>query len=330
MAAPKTGRMADRRTVSGSAARSPGRPRALGRLALALSLVILVAGCGPAHRRLPSGSSLQTLSIDGRRRSYHLYRPASLPPNASDLALVVVLHGGFGTGAQAESAYGWDEQADRHHFVVTYPDGIDRAWSVGGGCCGRPADEGVDDAGFIEAMVAAISRDLPIDPGRVFATGISNGGLLAYRLGCDTGILAAIGPVAATLLGDCPAPHRLSIIHVHGTADHNIPYPGGTGDGFARIDGPPVPALIARWRRVDGCGPATQTTSGAVSTSRAMCPQGRTVELITIAGAGHQWPGAPNRPVLQRVLHLDPPSSALDATDAIWTFFAAHPRAAAG
>jgi polyhydroxybutyrate depolymerase len=286
------------------------------------------AGCRPATREpapaIPVGSSTQTITVDGRERSFLVYRPASVPASAP---LVVMLHGGFGTASQAESSYGWDAEADANHFVVAYPDGVNRAWAVGGGCCGTPGSTGVNDVAFVLAVVANLSERLPIDADRVYATGISNGGLLAYRLACDTRVFAAIGPDSATLLGDCPSPAPLSVIHIHGTADGNIPYDGGQGKGVARIDGPAVPDLVAMWRRVDGCADATATTVGTVTTSVATCPRGLSVELITIAGAGHQWPGSPPKPVVEKVLGLDPPSTALNATDTIWRFFADHRRA---
>ena len=115
---------------------------------------------------------------------------------------------------------------------------------------------------------------------------------MAYTLACHTTIFAAIGPDSATELGSCPAPAPLSVIHIHGTADKNIPYQGGEGDGVAHIDGPAVPAVNACWRGIDHCAAPVITTAGVVTTSTATCPAGRTVELITIAGAGHQWPGA--------------------------------------
>jgi polyhydroxybutyrate depolymerase len=87
-----------------------------------------------------------------------------------------------------------------------------------------------------------------------------------------------------------------------------------------------VPALNASWRRIDHCAAPVVKTSGVVTTSAASCPAGRTVELITIAGAGHQWPGAVPDPLAQRLLGLDPPSTALNATQVIWRFFAAHPH----
>jgi len=93
-------------------------------------------------------------------------------------------------------------------------------------------------------MVARISAETRIDPDRIYATGISTGGMLA----CDTTIFAAIGPDSATELGSCRSPAPISVIHIHGTADHNIPYHGGTGQGFAHIDGPALPVLNATWR----------------------------------------------------------------------------------
>jgi polyhydroxybutyrate depolymerase len=279
-----------------------------------------------AHVAVPVGSSTQTLEIGGRKRTFRVYRPAGL---ADPAPLVVMLHGGFGTAAQAEGYYGWDAEADAAHFLVAYPDGVDRAWNAGGGCCGTPAKQGVDDVGFITAMISTLRAEVAVDPDRVYATGISNGGLMAYRLACDTKLFAAIGPDSATLLGSCPSPAPVSVIHIHGTADHNIPYQGGPGDGPGNIDGPAVPTVVAQWRATDGCPAPTATVAGVVATSVSDCPDGRAVELITIAGAGHQWPGSPPKPVIQRLLGLDPPSKALNATDAIWRFFAAHPEVGA-
>ncbi|HKT01862.1 MAG TPA: PHB depolymerase family esterase [Rugosimonospora sp.] len=307
------------------------------RLALVCLLGLALTGCtGPRAGRgttptapaAPAavGASTQIIDVDGRQRSFILYRPAGLP--AAPVPLVVMLHGGFGSGSQAEGAYGWDAQADAGHFLVAYPDGVQRAWAVGGGCCGTPGRTGVDDVAFISRMVAAIGARVPVDPARVYATGISNGGMMAYRLACDTSLFAAIGPDSATLLGTCPHPAPVSVIHIHGTADQNIPYNGGQGSGVARIDGPPVPSVVAMWREVDQCPAPSTTTAAPVTTATAGCPHGRSVELITIAGAGHQWPGGVSKPELERLLKLDPPSTALNATATIWQFFAAHPKPA--
>ncbi|GAA4249990.1 extracellular catalytic domain type 1 short-chain-length polyhydroxyalkanoate depolymerase [Dactylosporangium darangshiense] len=242
--------------------------------------------------------------------------------------LVMMLHGGFGTGEQAEGYYGWDALADAEGFAVVYPDGLDRAWNVGGSCCGVPGRAGVDDVAFLRAVVEQMDDIVPggVDPSRVYATGISNGGLMAYRLACDTDLFAAIGPDSATLLGACPKPAPVSVLHIHGAADTRIRMDGAEGDGVARIDGPPVAEVVASWRAVDGCEEPSAVVAGVVTTSVARCPAGRAVELVTIDGAGHQWPGSASKPLVQKVLGTDEPSTALDATAVFWAFFAAHPR----
>jgi polyhydroxybutyrate depolymerase len=214
-----------------------------------------------------------------------------------------MMHGGFGSAQQAERAYGWDELADSAKFVVAYPDGVGRAWNVGG-CCGRPAQENIDDVGFITAVVTDVAANVGIDVRRRYATGISNGGMMAYTLACETGAFAAIGPDSATQLDACQSPHPTSVMHIHGTADRLIRYNGGPGMGVAHIDGPAVPDLNAFWRNVDQCGAPATSTNGAVTTSTADCPDGRSVVLDTVDGGGHEWPSF--------------------ATQALWQFFASH------
>ncbi|ORC02468.1 alpha/beta hydrolase family esterase [Mycobacterium persicum] len=300
-------------------------------------LVTSVGGClglvGPGHatgapepRTIPTGQSSQSIPWGSENRTFNLYRPPELP---DAVPLVVMLHGGYGNGAQAERAYHWDAEADRGHFLVAYPDGLNRAWNAGS-CCGLPQQADVDDVGFITAMVAAIGRQIPLDTTRVYATGMSNGAMLALRLGCQTDIFAAVAPVAGTLLTDCARAQPTSVLQIHGTADESVPYAGGPGkaltaNGTPRVDGPSVPAVNAIWRGIDGCGPSSSTTAGAVTTATADCPGGRTVELISVAGAGHQWPGGTKSPLLER-LGLPEPSTALDATDSIWQFFSGHHR----
>jgi polyhydroxybutyrate depolymerase len=273
------------------------------------------------------------VTVDGRERTFRRYLPGDAP--AGPRPLVVVLHGALGTGTQAESAYGWNAEAARAGFVVAYPDGVGRTWAAGPGCCGPAARDGVDDVAFLEAVVTAVGAEVPLDPDRIYLAGISNGGMLAYRAACAGGSFAAIGVVAGTLVGPCPAPRPISVLHIHGTADRTVPYDGGPGlrdnDGTGRnpvkIDGPPVTELVGRWRSAAGCPAPEVCTEGPVTRSTADCPGGRAVELITIAGAGHQWPGSavPDERI-RRLLNLDPPSTALDATATLWQFFAAHPR----
>jgi polyhydroxybutyrate depolymerase len=280
----------------------------LRRVAILLGVVLLIAGCAGWHPKPPSGfvdgTSSHTIKVGGRDRVYRLHKPVGVPASAG---LVVVLHGGFGNAEQAERSYGWDQLADSEKFVVVYPDGVNRAWNVnGGGCCGKPAREGVDDVAFISAAVADVAKNVSINAGHVYATGMSNGGMMSYTLACDTTLFAAIGPVSGTQVDPCRSPHPASVMAIHGTADPLIPYGGGPGRGFAHINGPPILDLNTFWRKVDQCEAPAATTSGSVTTSTAGCPDNRSVALITIDGGGHHWPNF--------------------ATAKLWQFFAAHPR----
>jgi polyhydroxybutyrate depolymerase len=272
-----------------------------------IGVVLMVAGCSPAgDESLPSGfitgPSIHHLKVGGRDRNYRLYQPAGLPASAP---LVIMLHGITGSAVQAESSYGWDELADSQRFVIAYPDGVGRAWNVnGGGCCGRPQREGVDDVAFIGAAVADIVRNVSINASRIYATGMSNGGIMSYTLACHTGIFAAIGAVAGTQLDSCRSPHPASVIEIHGTADELVPYHGGQGASI--INGPSAPDVNVFWRNVDQCRAPSVTTAGGVTTSTAGCADNRGVVLITIDGGAHEWPGF--------------------AAQTLWQFFAAQPH----
>ncbi|OBI30774.1 polyhydroxybutyrate depolymerase [Mycobacterium sp. E2238] len=281
----------------------------------------------PGSQPIPVGQSTQSVASGGVSRTFHLYRPQGI---ADATPLVVMLHGGFGTGQQAERAYHWDAEADAGHFLVAYPDGINRAWNAGT-CCGEPQRVGADDVGFITTMVGAIEQGIPIDRARVYVTGMSNGAMMALRLGCQSDMFAAIAPVAGTLLTDCSQARRTSVLQIHGTADDRVPYDGGPGKAFAlngtaRVDGPSAQSVNATWRAIDACGAPNSSTTGDVTTQIAGCADGRTVELISVAGAGHQWPGGEPSPLAEKVAGIPPPSAALDATSTIWQFFAQNHR----
>jgi polyhydroxybutyrate depolymerase len=262
--------------------------------------------------QLPAGTSSHEISVDGTKRTYLIYRPARLLTRAP---LVMVLHPDGSSGSRVERDYHWNAEADRGHFIIAYPDGLRSSWNVGGNCCFSRAD----DIGFISAMVSAIESQNPIDHHRIYATGVSSGGLLAYALACQTTIFAAIAPDSATQLSRCADPAPISVLHIHGTADRVISYYPRPGGAIRPFGGPDIPQLNAIWRRIDHCAAPVITTSGLVTTSIAACPSGRTVELITIADMGHQWPGAgPD--------HGSRPSTALNATQVIWEFFANHLR----
>jgi polyhydroxybutyrate depolymerase len=153
--------------------------------------------------------------------------------------------------------------------------------------------------------------------------------MMAYRLAAQLpGRLAAIGPVAGTMACEAPQASPVSVCHIHGLADFHVPFAGGRGGrSLAKDWRRPVPEVIAEWRSVDGCGPGRVWQNNPVRIDAATGIDGTEVALVTVAGAGHQWPGSlasPGR--VMRVLQLDPPSTAIDATAMLWSFFEAHPR----
>lgn len=268
----------------------------------------------------------RSLYTGALHRTYETYRPTNLS-RTNPVPLVIVLHGGFGTGRQAERSYHWDEQADQDGFVVAYPDGIRRSWNAGGICCGPAYRDNVDDVGFLTQLIQAVSRDENIDPKRVYLTGISNGAAMAYRYGCEGFYpIAAIGGVSGSFAYDCPNPHAVSVMEIHGLDDRNIPMAGGHGSKAAtQVQWLPVHQTVDAFRRADHCQTPTPRESGPIQTETSACANGREVVLTIIAGAGHQWPGGRARGPVATLLRLDPPSHAFDATPTLWGFFRRHP-----
>lgn len=277
--------------------------RILATLATLLALAAGLQTVAPvaADPGLPEGASTQFINVGGLDRSYLLYVPADLPAAAP---LVVVLHG-FGGGPEvSESRLGWNQVADSAKFIVAYPVGIGVSWNAGPACCGTASNRQIDDVGFITRVVSDIGTRVPIAQDRVYAVGMSNGGMMALTLACNSDVFAAIGAVSATQIGQCNPPRPTSLIQIHGTNDPLVPYSGGPGLGFG--GGMPVPDVDAFWRRIDGCGAPMVNTDGELTTSTAVCEGGRGVELATVAGGNHSWPPF--------------------ATSMIWEFFVAHPR----
>ena len=236
------------------------------------------------------------LTFGGLQRSYVLHVPPASPP----VGLVINLHGSGMTGAAQAALTNYNAVADRFGFVVAYPDGVDLSWADGRGAS-IPDRQGVDDVGFLSALIDRLSRDFAIPPGRVFVTGMSAGGFMATRLACDRAdLVAAVAPVAGTLGAGVPcAPSRpVSVLQIHGTGDAVVPFGGGPMVGRG---GPSdilsAPALAERWRQADGCpGPlVAQAASGPVQrTDAAGCAGGTEVALVRIDGGAHIWPWAPD------------------------------------
>jgi polyhydroxybutyrate depolymerase len=286
---------------------------------------------------LPAAASAQsapaeerrTLRVDGVSRSYLVYLPSTYRPGRP-APLVLVFHGGGGRARGIAPHTGFSRLAERDGFVTVYPEGLDHRWNDG-----RGYGAGHDDVGFVHALLDTLRRELAIDPRRIYATGISNGAIFSYRLACDLpGVLAAVAPVAGAMPVDlapsCGHAEPVSVIAMQGTADPLMPYDGG---GVARRRGQVLSAArsVAFWATLDGCAAAPATTpevdlapgdgTWVHRTVYGGCRDGRAVELYTIEGGGHTWPGGP--PVGGSVGRV---SRDLDATALIWAFFVQHPR----
>ncbi len=284
----------------------------------------------PASRALPSVRG--TLRFGGEERSYRLYVPASVSLT-EPAALVVALHGGGGNSANLERKIQMDAIAEQEGFIVVYPNGSGRlgrmllTWNAGN-CCGYALDQSIDDVAFLRALVDHLMGQYPIDPRRVFATGMSNGAMMSYRLACEASdVFAAVAPVAGALnLDICDPEFPVSVLVIHGTEDQHVRLEGGppsvSVDPHERVDRSVADALRF-WADRDGCDPQPQATqTGEVRhETHSGCLPGLSVELLAIDGGGHAWPGASKFSP-----RGDAPSQALDASQAIWDFFEAHPR----
>ena len=220
--------------------RPAGPPRRGGEHRVLLAWRCLPRGLRPGGGAVPAGPSgtrIARCTADGDRTAI-VHHGASA---AAGAPLVVVLHGARGTAADMRANLGWDALADREGLVVAYPDGLDRTWNAGG-CCGPARDRGVDDVGFLDALVATLRRDDAV--GAVYAVGFSNGAMMSYAWACARpGALAGIGPVAGALTVDCPAPAPLTVVAVHGTRDERVPIGGGRGPSGVDF---PVAGRLAR------------------------------------------------------------------------------------
>jgi polyhydroxybutyrate depolymerase len=268
----------------------------------------VAAGCGNA-----GGASFAPSScVPGDRQiagvSLHL------PPAARAgmrLPLVIGLHGAGGTGADFEGRTGLSDLGDEEGFATVYPTAASSRhfWSLN-----RAASQ--DDVPRIEAMLDAIETLGCTDPDRVYATGVSNGGGFAARLGCElSDRLAAVAPVAGgyRALDRCPAGRRTSLLEIHGLADHVVPYRGIAPDFKGN-----VPRFVDRWARRDGC-PAhpvrTHPSRGVTRLRYRGCEDRTAVEHVAIAGLDHGW-----------VVKGEPAN--VDANEEIWRFFRGRRRAA--
>jgi polyhydroxybutyrate depolymerase len=295
-----------------------------------------LVGLSPTWAAESTTDARQTLMHGGMERSYVLRVPESVARSSQPVPLLLVLHGGGGNGENAERMTGFTRKAMQEGFIVAYPEGTSRGkgrlgfrmltWNAGH-CCGYAMQKNVDDVGFISALLDKLLTEYPIDPKRVYITGLSNGGMMTHRLGRELSPrIAAIAPVIATVFGDEPLPAKpVAALMINGLVDGSVPDQGGaTGGCFPQAwDGRPASQgmeQVAYWAKANGCkGKPEWEENERFIHWRQACQGGKDVERYLVKDNGHAWPSG------QKGSRLgDTPSQSLIANDVIWAFFKVH------
>ncbi len=293
---------------------------------LALTLCLLATLHGFAQ------TVVDSFEYDGNVRTYRLHFPNE-DSTATDLPLVLNLHGITSNAAEQEFYSNMNPYADTAGYVVCYPNGLllendttgtQREWFVGF----LSQQSRTDDAGFLLALVDTLAERYAVDTARVFSTGFSNGGFMSYELACESpGRFAAIASVAggfvpgrrAACTGDAVVP----VMQIHGTDDQTVLF---SGRPFVNE---PIDTTVAFWTRRNGCtgspvesGLPDRDPSDAFTSTRVVydsCSDGARVEYIIVNGGGHSWPGAP--------VDVAPTTQDFQASREILAFFDRFPRA---
>lgn len=306
-----------------------------------LGLVALAAGLfgyfiyspDPELPKLSGELSKASIEFGGLKRSYLSYVPKALPAGSP---MVLVMHGSGEAAAQIRvgTGYGFERLADQYGFVVVYPNSYTFDWND----CSKVGDfnvngVGVDDVGFLGALVDKLVAEMGVDQNRVFASGVSSGGFMSIRLAVESpSKFRAVAAVSANVpTADnfkCkPGGPGTSVMIMNGTKDPLVPFAGGessllglfykggnvrssreSAEYFADINKISTP-------------PATSQTSFAegIRVEQVIWRNdGRTeVELLAIQGGGHGLP----QPYWRRPRLLGPSPMEPNGPALIWEFF---------
>ncbi len=284
---------------------------------------------------VPGKKISATIMHNGLKRSYRLYVPALYDSN-NPAPLVFALHGGGGTGKRMDKLTGFDALADRHGFIVIYPDAVDKNWNDGRDLTNyRSQRENIDDVGFISALIDTISDQYTVDRTRVYTTGASNGAMMSFRLACEltdkiTAIAPVIGSLGENISKTCAPSRPIAVIIIGGTGDPLVPWSGGHVHLFRRKLGKVLSFADTTgfWVAHNGCSPVPDISwlpdvdpeDGTRIRKKvySQCSQGVKVVLYEIQGGGHTWPGGPQY-LPEWIIGIN--SKDMDAGEVIWDFF---------
>lgn len=228
-------------------------------------------------------------------------------------------------------------EPDEAGFIAVYANGTGRfermlTWNAGN-CCGYAMRNNVDDVGFVRTLLDDLASAAKIDQDRVYATGMSNGAMISYRLASElSDRIAAIAPVAGPMGTETCIPKRPApVMHFHGTDDEFAAFQGGPGPkSISQTDFYSVEHSIEAWVKANGC-PAKPTITkepdradDGMTVTRKTYGPGRTgseVVLLVIESGGHTWPGRE-----PRIGRLGKSTRDISANDLMWEFFQRRPR----
>jgi polyhydroxybutyrate depolymerase len=229
-------------------------------------------------------------------------------------------------GVERRTNRTFDRLADREGFVVVYPDAEGGRWNEGWPRTDGPLGRGdeIDDVGFLSALIDSVCKEFDVDPRRVYATGLSNGASMVYRLACEReNKVAAIAPVAGGIADPvakrCKDGRPVPLLVIHGTSDAIVPYEMA------------VPKNLAQWMQRDVCPtppeiaylPDVDENDGTRTRleHHRQCKDDSEISLYVIEGGGHRWPGDDT---VKPFAHLGRYSRDFDAASVIWDFFKRH------
>jgi polyhydroxybutyrate depolymerase len=283
---------------------------------------------------LGPGDHTCTITVGDLKRNYLVHIPPKYD-SKKPTPVILAFHGG---GANAENMVvfsGLNKKSDVAGFIVVYPSGTGRLEKVltfnGGNCCGYAMKNKIDDVEFTRKILDDLAKSANIDPKRVFATGMSNGGIMSYLLASElSDRIAAIAPVGGPMGTETCKPKRpVSVIHFHGTDDKHAPFKGGKGKGPSGTDFFSVDHSIQTWVKVNGChkepvvirlpDKAKEGTT-IIRKTYGGGKNGSEVVLVLIEGGGHTWPGQE-----PRLKMLGKSTKNISANDLMWEFFEKHP-----